>query len=418
MPDRLRATYMIESAFPLQDVAGVMAGEQSTGTFLKLAAEDDPDVARQAATVERVVETGRVAGPALPGVKTPEGAEPAWRRGMVELSWPLDNIGPSLPNLMSTVAGNLFELNQLSAIRLTDLDLPRPFLDAYPGPAFGPGGTRRLVGVERSPLIGTIIKPSVGLTPVATADLVQTLVDGGIDFIKDDELQADGPFCPFEQRVAAVMRVINAAADRSGRKPMVAFNLTGEIDEMRRRHDVVLAAGGTCVMVSLNSVGLAGVAELRRHAALPIHAHRNGWGLYYRSPGIGIDYRAYQKIWRVLGVDHMHVNGLRNKFAEDGASSIASARACLTPLAADEPRLAMPVFSSGQWAGQAKETYDALGSADLIYCCGGGIVAHPQGVAAGVQSIRDAWEAALDGESLEARARSKPALASALAFFG
>ncbi len=54
------------------------------------------------------------------------------------------------------------------------------------------------------------------------------------------------------------MRVINAHADRTGKKVMYAFNLTGEIDEMLRRHDQVVAAGGTCVMVSLNSVGLGG----------------------------------------------------------------------------------------------------------------------------------------------------------------
>lgn len=215
----------------------------------------------------------------------------------------------------------------------------------------------------------------------------------------------------------AVMRVVNAAADRRGHKPMVAFNLTGDIDEMRRRHDVVVAAGGTCVMVSLNNVGLAGVTDLRRHSSLPIHGHRNGWGLYYRSPHIGIGYLAYQKIWRVIGVDHMHVNGLRNKFAEDGASSIASAKACLTPLAESDPRLAMPVFSRGQWAGQVPETYAALDSADLIYCCGDGIVAHRQGVKAGVESIRDAWGAAFDGEPLEVRACSRPALAAAVAFF-
>jgi ribulose-bisphosphate carboxylase large chain len=414
---RVRATYRIETAFPLEVVAAAMAGEQSTGTFLKLVSEDDPLVLRQAATVEGVSDLGPVAGASLPGAKLPKGRPADWRQAIVELSWPLDNFGPSLPNLISTVAGNLFELNQLSAIRMIDLDLPKAFLDRYPGPAFGPNGTRRLAGVEKFPLIGTIIKPSVGLTPAATADLVKTLVGGGINFIKDDELQADGPLCPFEDRVKAVMPVVNAAADAQGQKPMVAFNLTGEIDEMRHRHDIVVAAGGTCVMVSLNSVGLVGVAELRRHSELPIHAHRNGWGLYYRSPHIGIDYRAYQKIWRVLGVDHMHVNGLRNKFAEDGASSIASAKACLKPLSETDPRLVMPVFSSGQWAGQVPETYAALGSADLIYCCGGGIVAHPQGVKAGVESIREAWAAAFDGESLESRARSKPALAAALAFF-
>jgi len=116
-------------------------------------------------------------------------------------------------------------------------------------------GTRRLSGVARLPLVGTIIKPSVGFPPEATAALVKQLVEAGIDFIKDDELQADSPHCPFEQRVLAVMRVINEHAARTGKTVMVAFNLTGEIDEMLQRHDMVQQAGGTCVMVSLNSIG-------------------------------------------------------------------------------------------------------------------------------------------------------------------
>jgi ribulose-bisphosphate carboxylase large chain len=416
--DRITATYHIETALPLAETAAAMAGEQSTGTFLKLEGEDDPVVQRQAAIVEHVTELEPVAAPSLPGAVAPKGAPPVWRRGEVVLSWPIDTIGPSLPNLMATIAGNLFELRQLSGIRLRDVTLPRAFLDAYPGPGFGVAGTRRLAGVERLPLIGTIIKPSVGLTPAATAEVVSRLIEGGIDFIKDDELQADGPFCPFEQRVAAVMRVINDAAQRRGRKVMFAFNLTGEVDAMRRRHDIVLGAGGTCVMVSLNSVGLAGFSALRRDAVLPIHGHRNGWGLFYRAPMLGIDYRVYQTIWRVAGADHMHVNGLRNKFAEPGESSMASARACLTPLAPDRPHVAMPVFSSGQWAGQAVETYQAVGTTDLIYACGGGIVGHPGGIAAGVDSVRSAWEAALAGETLAARAQRSPALAAALDFFG
>ena len=416
--DRITATYHIETALPLAETAAAMAGEQSTGTFLKLEGEDDPIVQRQAAQVESVTALDEVRAPSLPGAVAPKDGSGIWRQGEVVLSWPLDNIGPSLTNLMATIAGNLFELRQLSGIRLRDVTLPRAFLDAYPGPAFGVAGTRRLAGVEQLPLIGTIIKPSVGLTPEATAAAVSRLVAGGINFVKDDELQSDGPFCPFAQRVAAVMRVINDAAQRTGRKAMFAFNLTGEIDDMRRRHDIVLDAGGTCVMASLNSVGLTGFNALRRHAALPIHGHRNGWGLFYRSPMMGIDYRVYQTIWRLAGADHMHVNGLRNKFAEAGESSIASARACLTPLAVDKPYLAMPVFSSGQWAGQTVETYKALGSADVIYACGGGIVGHPGGVAAGVESVRAGWEAALAGETLAERAQRSPALATALNFFG
>ena len=344
---------------------------------------------------------------------------PVYHRAQVCLSWPLSNVGSSLPNLLATVAGNLFELKQFSGLRLLDVTLPASFLDAYPGPQFGVAGTRRLTDVPRLPLVGTIIKPSVGLSPEATAGLVGQLVEAGIDFIKDDELQADGPHCPFEQRVQAVMRVVNNHAQHTGKKVMVAFNLTGEIGQMLRRQELVSKAGGTCVMVSLNSTGLPGVAELRRHCALPIHAHRNGWGMLSRHPALGMSYVAYQKFWRVAGVDHMHVNGLQNKFCEEDDSVIASAKACLTPMFSEPGRgcEVMPVFSSGQWAGQAEGTWQRLGSADLIFACGGGIMGHPGGIAAGVRSIHQAWEAALEGTALAEAARSKPELKQALEAF-
>jgi ribulose-bisphosphate carboxylase large chain len=85
---------------------------------------------------------------------------------------------------------------------------------------------------------------------------------------------------------------------------------------------------------------------------------------------------------------------------------------------ADNACIAMPVFSSGQSARQAPATYAALGSADLIYAAGGGIMAHPQGPKGGVESLRAAWDAALAGESLASRAARTPALAAALATYG
>ena len=144
------------------------------------------------------------------------------------------------------------------------------------------------------------------------------------------------------------MREINENAQHTGRKAMFAFNVTGDLDEMRRRHDAVLEAGGTCVMVSLNSVGIVGFVEFARHSQLPIHAHRNGWGYLSRHPLLGWSYVAWQKIWRLAGADHMHVNGLSNKFCESDDSVVQSAKTCLTPLFEDKPCLAMPVFSSGQ----------------------------------------------------------------------
>jgi ribulose-bisphosphate carboxylase large chain len=420
MSGRIFADYWMETAYPLEEAAEAMAGEQSSGTFVKLPGETPELRERSAARVEKLREIEVVAEPSLPGAGVPKGAaRPQYRRAQLAVSWPLSNMGPSLPNLIATVAGNLFELKQFSGLRLLDVRLPEAFRDRYQGPQFGVAGTRRLSGVERRPLVGTIIKPSVGLSPEATAEVVCQLVEGGIDFIKDDELQADGPHCPFAARVEAVMRVINEHAERSGKKVMYAFNVTGEVDEMKRRHDLVADRGGTCIMVSLNSAGLPGLVEVRRHARLPIHAHRNGWGIYSRSPALGMSYVAYQKFWRLAGADHMHVNGLRNKFCEPDDSVIASARECLTPMFAGEGRgcEVMPVFSSGQWAGQAPDTYRALGSTDLIYTCGGGIMAHPAGIAAGVRSIRQAWEAALEGKSLDQAAHEHSELRQAIERF-
>ncbi|MEM9204903.1 MAG: ribulose-bisphosphate carboxylase large subunit family protein [Pseudomonadota bacterium] len=415
-PERIEADYLIETAFDPAGAVEVMAGEQSSGTFVKVPGETPELKARAAATVDRLEIIDKVDSPSLPGARHPEGA--ATQRARVTLSWPLANLGPSLPNLMATVAGNLYELGQFSGLRLEDIRLPEAFAQKYPGPRFGVEGTRELTGVPQGPVIGTIVKPSVGFDADQTADLVKTLAQAGIDFIKDDELQADGPACPFEERARAVMAVINDHAERTGKKAMFAFNLTGELDEMKRRHDLVRDLGGTCIMASLNSVGLAGMIELGRFSELPIHAHRNGWGYISRHPLLGWSYVAWQKVWRLAGADHMHVNGLSNKFCEADESVIASASTCLSPLFDEKPCIAMPVFSSGQSAVQPPETYKRLGSADLIYAAGGGIMGHPDGPAAGMESLRESWNAAIAGVPLTDHAKVHPSLARALEAYG
>lgn len=413
-PIRIEADYLIETAFDPAHAAEVMAGEQSSGTFIAVPGETPELKERSAARVEHIEITGEVGRPSLPGSGLPKGGTARRCQALVTLSWPIDNIGPSLPNLLATIAGNLFELKAFSGLRLLDVRLPMAFSKKYAGPKFGIEGTRRLSDVHGRPLIGTIIKPSVGLTAEATGELVGKLAEAGIDFVKDDELQADGPSCPFEARVASVMAAVNRTADKTGKKTMVAFNLTGEIDEMRRRHDIVLAHGGTCVMASVLAVGYAGMIELARHSQLPIHGHRAGWGALTRAPSLGWSFPAWGKLWRLAGCDHLHVNGLANKFTESDDSVIRSARSLGEPLFAGSPMCAMPVFSSGQTIRQAAGTWEGLKSPDLIYTAGGGVVAHPMGVAAGVEALREAWTAAMKSIPLETHAAQNAALGAAL----
>ena len=211
------------------------------------------------------------------------------------------------------------------------------------------------------------------------------------------------------------MRVIDDHAEKTGKKVMFAFNITADMDTMMRNHDIVLAAGGTCVMIDMVPVGLVAVEYLRRHTQLPIHAHRAGWGMMTRHPQLGMDFVAFQKFFRLAGVDHVHVNGLKSKFYESDESVIASARECLTPMLGGYT--VMPVFSSGQWAGQAPETYRVLGSTDLIYLAGGGIMAHPGGPAAGVRSLQQGWDAAMKNIPLEDYAHSHEELRQAIEMY-
>jgi len=416
-PSRIEADYLIETAFDPMQAAEIMAGEQSSGTFVPVPGETPELKERSAARVERLEVLGAVTEPTLPGSGQPKSGPGLRQQARVTLSWPIANLGPSLPNLIATIAGNLFELKPFSGLRLVDLRLPHAFAEKYDGPQFGMAGTRRLSGVEGRPLIGTIIKPSVGLTAEDTATLVGKLCAGGIDFIKDDELQADGPACSFKDRVRAVMAVVNEYADKTGKKPMVAFNLTGDMDDMKRHHDIVLAHGGTCIMASLMAVGMTGMIELRRHSQLPIHAHRCGWGALTREPLLGWSYPAWSKLWRLAGADHMHVNGLDNKFTEADDSVIASATSLNEPLFDQAPMRAVPVFSSGQTIRQAAGTLKAVGTPDLIVTAGGGVVAHPDGISAGVTAMCDAWDAAMAGVDLESYAKDHPALAAALTVY-
>ena len=418
MTDKVQATYLIETPHSLEHAAMVIAGEQSSGTFVSVPGETDELKERFGAQVLQIKPLGSVRAPSLPGWKPPRpaGAESEFRRGEIVVSFPLHNFGTSLPNLLATVAGNLYELQELSGIRLIDLELPPAFAERYPGPGFGVDGTRKLVQIYERPLIGTIVKPSIGLSTSDLQSVVRDLAIAGLDFIKDDELHADPPYAPLAERVPAVMAEIERVADQTGKKTMYAFNISGDVDHMLRAHDLVIKHGGTCVMISVNNVGIAALAHLRKHCALPIHGHRNNFGAMSRHPFLGIGFTAYQKLFRLAGVDHLHVGGLDSKFYQTDEEVAQSITDCLTPLFGDYR--AMPAISSAQWAGSAVKTYAETRTIDVIHLAGGGILGHPDGAAAGVSSMRQGWAAALAGTPLDEYAATHPELRAAIGKFG
>ncbi len=394
--ERITATYLVETCHDLEVAANVLAGEQSSGTFVDVPNETEELKKRFSARVESIEHVETVSEPAIPGALSKEGK---YHRARIRVSWSIENFGYNLPVLISTLQGNLYEIAQFTGLKLMDIDFPSSFVEHYQGARYGIDGCRALTQVYERPIIGTIMKPSIGMSPEQTAEIVATLAEAGIDFVKDDELMSSAANSKFEDRLAAVMKVINAYADKSGKKVMYAFNISGELDEMQRRYEKIVEAGGTCAMLSINTVGLSATKKICDNRALAIHAHRNGWGMMNRHPLLGIDFRAYQKIWRLVGVDQLHVNGIQNKFWESDDSVVNSINSLKEPLF--NHKNIIPVISSGQWGGQAFETYRRTKTLDVLYMAGGGIMAHPMGPAAGVRGIQQAWKATVDGLTLE-----------------
>jgi len=416
----IEAEYLVETPLDPQKVAEIIAGEQSSGTFVRVAGETDELRARAAARVLAIEEIESLEKPSLSSawVET-KGLTGPFRRARIRIAFPEDNIGTNLPTLAATVTGNLYDLGEVTGLRLERLGLPEGYRARFDYPVAGIGGTRDRTSVYGRPFFGTIIKPNVGLRTQEIADLVEGLCEAGIDFIKDDEVAANPACAPLAERVPAVMKRVRDYRERTGRIVTVAFNVTDETEAMCGHADLVEKEGGNCVMASINWVGLAGLQTLRRSTPLMIHGHRNGYGGWARHPAIGISSQPYQALYRLAGIDHFHVHGIGGKFADYRDEVAAAAKTCGEPLGSSEREdRVLPVFSSGQWAGTLPATFETVGSGDFMFLAGGGILAHPLGSAAGVASLKQAWEALASGETLDQYAESRSALAEALAFYG
>lgn len=395
---RITCTYYIESAIEPARAAGMLAGEQSSGTFVALPGESDRIRERHAAEVTVVRERGQVP-PSLPSRRRPERVTAA----EIVVEFPMENAGTDLATAATMAAGNVFELGHLYACRLVSIDLPEEFVAAHRGPAFGMSGTRQLMRRAAGALIGTIVKPNVGLDEEEFRAVVRELARASIDLIKDDELMTDPAYLPLETRVRVATEEIRAAEQSTGHPTMYAFNITGDLAGLRRRHDLVVEAGGRCVMVNVPVMGLPALELLRSFAVVPIHGHRAGLAASMRHPGLGVDYRVWQKLARLAGADHLHVSGLGSKFYERDEQVVENIRSLQAPLGSAE--LPVPTLSSGQSVHTAGPTFEAIGSSDVLVLAGGGIAAHPDGPAAGVRSMRQAWDAAVAGRSLPDAAR-------------
>lgn len=412
--DYILATYYIETPLPLDDAARLIAAVQSIGAGELREANAEWIVEKHGARVLDVEEQARKSSDTLP--TRSEYRDRGIHAGFVRVAFPTVNIGPTMPNLLTAIAGEIFEMAVFSAVRLIDIRFPDSFLNYFPGPRFGIAGCRKILGVYDRPIIGGIMKPCVGLSADRVAELAEDGFVGGLDFIKDDELFAVTDHKAFTDRVKKVVLAGKRSEDRTGEKKMYAFNITGRLDRMRELHDIVVEGGGKCVMINAATTGLEALRELAEFTLVPIHCHRTFAAIWTRSPIFGIGYPALTSLFRLCGGDQIHCGAIEGKLFETDDEVRANMRACASDFGSI--RSALPVSSGGQWAGTVPGNAAKIGHYDFLHLSGAGTYSHPDGPRAGARSMRQAWDAVLRGIPLEEYAKEHHELSRALDFFG
>ncbi|BES81917.1 type III ribulose-bisphosphate carboxylase [Pyrodictium abyssi] len=340
----------------------------------------------------------------------------------------------SIPNLASSVLGNIFGMKALDGLRVEDIVFPREYIRWFPGPQHGIEGVRRILGVDKRPILATVPKPKLGYTPEEYGKVAYEILVGGIDLVKDDENFAGQSFCRFEARLREVMKAIDRAEKETGERKGYLANVTATIKEMEKRIKLVADYGNKFIMVDFLTAGWAALQharELAEEYGLAIHGHRAFHAAFTRNPRHGVSMFVVAKLGRLAGLDHLHIGtpGV-GKMDAKTAEVLDNARVLREPVF--KPREGdlfhleqdwaglkpvLPVASGGLHPGNLQPVIEKLGT-DVLLQVGGGVLGHPDGPRAGAAAVRQAIDAILEGVPLEEYAREHRELARALEKWG
>ncbi|MBT0160365.1 type III ribulose-bisphosphate carboxylase [Candidatus Bathyarchaeota archaeon A05DMB-2] len=318
----------------------------------------------------------------------------------------------NMPNILSSVAGNVFGLKALRNLRLDDVELSDELVRSFKGPQFGIAGIRQLLKVPERPLVGTIIKPKLGLKTVDHAQVAYEAWTGGCDMVKDDENLSSQRFNPFEERIAQTLESRDRAEEETGERKVYMANITAETDTMLKRAETVLDHGGEYLMVDILTCGWSALQTLRdQNFKLVIHAHRAGHAAFTKNPRHGIAMRAIAKVARIIGVDQLHVGTVVGKMSETKQEVLENIDALKMEMRG--LKQIMPVASGGLHPRLVPALMETFGK-DFVIQAGGGIHGHTNGTVAGATAMRQAVDATLKGISLAEYAETHEELKVAL----
>ncbi|MFW9819847.1 MAG: type III ribulose-bisphosphate carboxylase [Candidatus Thorarchaeota archaeon] len=337
----------------------------------------------------------------------------------------------NLSQILSAIAGNIYGMKVLKNLRLLDISFPKDIVNAYRGPKFGIDGIRRLTKVRDRPLLGTIVKPKVGLSEVEHSKVCGEAWRGGLDIVKDDENLTSMTFNKFEKRIIETLKIRDKTEKETGENKFYMPNITAPISLMKKRADFVIKNGGEYVMVDIVTIGFSALQEIREYLDdkdIVIHAHRAMHAAFTRNKKHGMTMLVLAKLMRLIGMDQLHTGTIIGKM-EGGKREVLEINKAITEANITGNNITkldqnwenlkgvLPVASGGLSPLHIPELIDILGK-DMVYQFGGGCHGHPMGTEAGAKAIRQAVDAVLEDYELKEYAKSNIELAKAIEKWG
>jgi len=390
-----------------KEAAGAIAAESSTGTWTKLATMPQRRIANLGAKVIKI------------------------QKDYVTIAYPLDlfELG-NMPEILSSIAGNVFGMKEIDSLRLEDIQWPDKMKKSFKGPKYGVQGVRKLLKVKDRPLVGTIVKPKLGLNEKEHAQVAYDAWYGGLDIVKDDENLTSQPFNNFKKRIKKTVKLKEKAEKETGERKIYMANITAETKEMIKRAKYLKDIGNEYAMVDVLTCGFSALQTIRNEMddlKLVLHGHRAMHGALTRNKDHGISMTVLSEVCRLIGVDQLHigtavgkmegstkeilyiVEDIENKFIKKQGHMLAENWGNIKPMFA--------VCSGGLHPGLIPPLIKNFGK-DIIIQAGGGVHGHPDGTVAGAKALRQAVDATLNKIDLAEYAKTHKELAGAINKWG
>ena len=334
-----------------------------------------------------------------------------------------------MPQILSSIAGNIFGMKALEGLRLVDVQWPKNILNSFKGPQYGIKGIRDLLNVKKRPITATVPKPKVGYFAEEHAQHGYEIWTGGVDLLKDDENLSNQKFNRFEKRLDLSMKMRDKAENETGERKSYLINITSEVDEMKSRAKLVKDFNNEYVMIDILTIGWAAVQTIREECeklGLAIHAHRAFHAAFDRNPNHGMSMKVLAEIARMQGVDQLHIGGL-GKLAGDKTEVLNNYKKIAQNSNEDDVEVlaqnwygmknVLSVCSGGVHPGIIHRLIELL-STDIAVQVGGGVLGHPGGTRSGAKALRQAIDAYMDNISVKEYAKSHAELKQALDLWG